>query len=133
MPSVSASLGECRCTGAPSQRIWPSLGAHRPDTVLIRTDLPAPLSPASAVTLPAGTVKSTVLRAWTAPNALLSPRSSSSSVSSSMSVPPESCRRPNTDSDVRPPATGDGGSDRRYSYGFDNTQRGSCDPAMATG
>src|ERR1700730_6916986 len=48
------------------------------------TDLPAPLSPVSAVTLPAGTVRFTPLSARTAPNTLLTPRNSSSGASSAM-------------------------------------------------
>ena len=56
--------------------------------VLIVTDFPAPLSPASAVTLPAGTVKSTPSRALTAPNTLLTPRNSRSGAPSVMLAPP---------------------------------------------
>src|SRR6266702_6003883 len=41
-------------------------------------DLPAPLSPTSAVTSPAGAVKSTSCRTWTAPKLLLSPEICSS-------------------------------------------------------
>src|SRR6516165_4352031 len=132
MPSASASLGECRCTGVPSHMIWPPLGAQRPETVLIRTDLPAPLSPASAVTLPAGTAKSTPLRAWTAPNALLSPRNSSSGVSSSICDPPNPADGP-TPTPMTDPPPRRRGVGPEYSYGIDNTQRGSFDPAMATG
>src|SRR5450759_1817760 len=45
---------------------------------LVRTDLPAPLSPQRAVTCPAGRSRSTPYRAWTAPKCLLMPRSLSS-------------------------------------------------------
>ena len=55
--------------------------------VLIVTDLPAPLSPTRAVTIPAGTVKSTLVSAWTAPNDLLTPRSSKSGTPSVMCTP----------------------------------------------
>src|SRR5215212_2240855 len=48
-----------------------------PAMVLIRVDLPAPLSPTSAVTLPGRAAKSTSVSAWTAPKRLLTPRSSS--------------------------------------------------------
>src|SRR5258708_18363740 len=41
---------------------------------LVSTDLPAPLSPQSAVTCPAGTSRSTLVRAWTAPKCLSRPR-----------------------------------------------------------
>src|SRR5438046_3409641 len=46
-----------------------------PATHLIRTDLPAPLSPASAVTCPAGISRSTDVRACTGPNRFVTPRS----------------------------------------------------------
>ena len=59
MPRASASLGPWRWTALPSQTISPPSGAHRPDTVLISDDFPAPLSPTSAVTLPAGIFRST--------------------------------------------------------------------------
>ena len=49
-----------------------------PEMVLIVTDLPAPLSPTSAVTCPEGTEKSMPVRARTAPKLLLTFRSSSS-------------------------------------------------------
>jgi hypothetical protein len=45
---------------------------------LIVTDLPAPLSPASAVTLPGGTSKLIRVNACTGPNRLVTPRSSNS-------------------------------------------------------
>ena len=58
----------------------PSSGSHSPETVLISEDLPAPLSPTNAVTLPACTVRSTLLRARTGPKDLVTPRSSSRGV-----------------------------------------------------
>src|SRR6266508_5873025 len=51
-----------------------------PEMVLMRVDLPAPLSPTSAVTWPAWAAKSTALSACTAPKRLLTPRSSRSGV-----------------------------------------------------
>ena len=48
---------------------------------LISVDLPAPLSPTSAITSPARTSKSTSLSAWTEPNDFVIPRSSSVGVS----------------------------------------------------
>src|SRR6478672_9690244 len=48
---------------------------------LIRVDLPAPLSPTSAITSPARTSKSTSLSASTEPNVLVMPRSSRSGCS----------------------------------------------------
>src|SRR5713101_1047601 len=65
-------------TGRPSQENCPWSGALIPAMVLIRTDFPAPLSPARAVTWPAGTSRSTLTSAWTAPKLLLMPRKPSS-------------------------------------------------------
>src|SRR3954453_11809461 len=48
-----------------------------PATHLISVDLPAPLSPTSAITCPASAWKLTPLRAWTAPKRLSTPFSSS--------------------------------------------------------
>ena len=48
---------------------------------LISVDLPAPLSPTSAMTSPAATWKSTSKSAWTAPKLLETPRSSRTGVS----------------------------------------------------
>src|SRR5438105_4405599 len=45
-----------------------------PATHLVRTVLPAPLSPQRAVTWPDGRSRSTWYRAWTAPKCLSSPR-----------------------------------------------------------
>src|ERR1700694_4122357 len=42
---------------------------------LVRTDLPAPLSPQSAVTCPAGRSRSTLYSAWTGPKCFSTPRS----------------------------------------------------------
>src|SRR5919198_1752051 len=47
-----------------------------PATDLLSVDLPAPLSPTSAITSPSRTSKSTSVNAWTDPNDLEIPRSS---------------------------------------------------------
>src|SRR6185437_9114359 len=75
MPRRSASLGLWMTTVRPCHRMWSASGAHRPATVLINDDFPAPLSPTSAVTCPAGTSRSTPSRARTAPKLLDTPRS----------------------------------------------------------
>src|SRR5450756_671536 len=62
---------------------------------LVRTDLPAPLSPHSAVTCPAGRSRSTPDSAWTAPKCLLIPRNLSNG-----SAPPAAFAI------VRPPGAG---------------------------
>ena len=51
-----------------------------PATHLIRVDLPAPLSPTSAITSPGRTSKSTSLSAWTEPKLFEIPWSSRSGV-----------------------------------------------------
>src|SRR5580700_6126732 len=81
----------------------PCVGVQSPEIVLMVTDLPAPLSPASAVILPGGTVRFTPLRACTAPKILLTPRNSSSGGPSAMSVPPVVLRR-SVSTRGRPPA-----------------------------
>src|SRR5436305_9155259 len=53
---------------------------------LIRVDLPAPLSPTSAITSPAVAVKSTSVRACTEPNDFVIPRTSSSGLSFTVAV-----------------------------------------------
>src|ERR671919_301528 len=89
MPSAVADWGLLTCTGCPSNRYSPSSIWLMPAIVLIRVDLPAPLSPTSAVTLPAWAAKSTSVRAWTAPKRLLTPRSSSRGVPSAATLPPQ--------------------------------------------
>ncbi len=66
-------------TGWPSQRICPASGCQMPEMVLIRVDLPAPLSPMRAVTWPAGTSRSTPDSASTAPKRLTTRESDRSS------------------------------------------------------
>src|SRR5215207_10030314 len=55
---------------------------------LISVDLPAPLSPTSAMTSPLDTWKSTSNSAWTAPNLFETPCSSRTGVSVTISAPP---------------------------------------------
>src|SRR4051812_33136970 len=76
MPSLAASLGPAIFTGLPSKKICPSSIGWMPATDLISVDLPAPLSPTSAITSPLRTSKSTSLSAWTEPNRFVTPRSS---------------------------------------------------------
>src|SRR2546421_10822957 len=59
---------------------------------LTSVDLPAPLSPTSAVTSPACAVKSTSRRTCTGPKLLLMPRSSSRGAALAVTVPPSSPR-----------------------------------------
>src|SRR5512139_3922671 len=77
MPRCAASRGLCTLTELPSHRISPWSMGWIPPTHLTRVDLPAPLSPTSAVTSPARTVIATSRSTWTGPKLLLIPRSSS--------------------------------------------------------
>src|SRR5437667_10394721 len=62
-------------TSFPSKRISPLSGLWMPATHLIKVDLPAPLSPTSAMTSPSRTSKSTSASACTDPNDFEMPRS----------------------------------------------------------
>src|SRR5438876_1237691 len=68
-------------TSFPSKRISPLSGLWMPATHLIKVDLPAPLSPTSAMTSPSRTSKSTSASACTDPNDFEMPRSSRIGVS----------------------------------------------------
>src|SRR3954451_23972501 len=81
MPRAEPSDGSAMVTSWPSQTIEPLSIGLMPAMHLIRVDLPAPLSPTSAVTSPARTVKSTPLSASTAPKCLRTPCSWSSGTS----------------------------------------------------
>src|SRR6476660_8083843 len=76
MPRAATSLGPCTVTGLPSNRYVPLSIGWMPAMALTRVDLPAPLSPTSAVTSPGYTWKSTSCRTCTTPKLLLTPRSS---------------------------------------------------------
>src|SRR5215203_5205790 len=88
MPRRAASFGPWICTGWPSKRISPLSNGWIPAMHLISVDLPAPLSPTSAMTSPLDTWKSTSNSAWTAPNLFETPCSSRTGVSVTISAPP---------------------------------------------
>ena len=73
----SASAGDEMCVGSPSKRTSPASNGKIPAMHLIIVDLPAPLSPTSAVTSPARATRSTPRSACTAPKFLRPPRTSS--------------------------------------------------------
>src|SRR5919107_3270909 len=75
MPRALASFGLCTVTGLPSKRYSPESNSWLPAIPLIRVDLPAPLSPTSAVTWPRYASKSTSCRTCTAPKLLFTARS----------------------------------------------------------
>ena len=52
MPAWLASRGELNSTSLPSIMILPEVGLCTPERILIKVDLPAPLSPSSAWTSP---------------------------------------------------------------------------------
>src|SRR3990172_7767701 len=66
-PASSASRGEPKRTVLPSTARVPPSGSNTPDRILIRVDLPAPLSPSRQTTSPALTASETSSRATTAP------------------------------------------------------------------
>src|SRR5919112_3015240 len=80
MPWSSDSRGEPKCTSAPSTLRVPSVCGCSPEMILMRVDLPAPLSPSTQVTSPALTVRLTPSRARMAPYALPTPSISTSGV-----------------------------------------------------
>src|ERR1019366_3020405 len=63
MPRLVASLGPCRWIGVPFHSSSPAVGSQIPEMVLMRVDLPAPLSPTRAVTWPSGISRSRSARA----------------------------------------------------------------------
>src|SRR5919106_2133577 len=78
MPWALASAGLLKPTVRPSNQMRPLLGSSEPETILIKVDLPAPLSPSSASTSPARTSKLTSSSAVTGPKCLDRPSSRSS-------------------------------------------------------
>src|SRR3954467_5007525 len=74
MPRSAASLGPRMWASCPLNRTAPGWCGWVPAMPLTRVDLPAPLSPTSAVTSPGYTSKSTSCRTWTGPKLLLSRR-----------------------------------------------------------
>src|SRR2546430_779895 len=73
-------------TVSPSIRISPASMGWMPATHLISVDLPAPLSPTSAITSPLRTSRSTSVSACTEPNDFETPRSSRKDVWLTMRV-----------------------------------------------
>src|SRR2546421_8255580 len=78
MPAARASRGPPKCTSLPSMRNSPSSCGWTPERILMRVDLPAPLSPSTHVTSPARTSIEMSLSAMTLPKYLLTWRTSSS-------------------------------------------------------
>src|SRR6478736_4775618 len=76
MPSSFAAAGSAMCAGRPWNRTSPASNGKMPATHLMSVDLPAPLSPTSAVTSPGSATRSTPRRACTAPKFLWPPRTS---------------------------------------------------------
>src|ERR1044071_5573818 len=76
-------------TCSPAKTIWPSSIGWMPAMHLISVDLPAPLSPTSAMTSPGATWKSTWYRACTAPKLFDTPRNSRIGLSLTSTPPKE--------------------------------------------
>src|SRR5918999_5521937 len=102
MPRRAASLGPWMFTSWPSKRISPLSNGWMPAMHLISVDLPAPLSPTSAMTSPWDTWKSTSNSAWTAPKLLETPTSSRTGVSVTFVSPPSPTADPGAPRAGRP-------------------------------
>src|SRR5579884_2874455 len=87
MPNCVASCGLVMCARLPSTKISPLSGMFTPAMVLIRVDLPAPLSPTRPTTSPEYTSKSTPRSACTAPKDLVMPRSWRAGTARGLAVP----------------------------------------------
>ena len=70
IPASPASFGEPNTVGRPPTYMVPESFWCTPDRILIRVDLPAPLSPSTHVTRPWVTSMDTPSRATTLPNVL---------------------------------------------------------------
>src|ERR671917_1984498 len=102
MPSRAASFGPWMFTVSPSKTISPSSNGWMPAMHLISVDLPAPLSPTSAMTSPWDTWKSTSNSAWTAPKLLETPTSSRTGVSVTFVSPHSPAAEPGASRTGRP-------------------------------
>ena len=67
MPDCLGDTGEANVVSSPFSFMTPSVCSCRPATILMRVDLPAPLSPRTQVTSPLRTVMLTPRSAWTLP------------------------------------------------------------------
>src|ERR1700722_13051668 len=68
IPQSRACWGLSNLISLPAYRKLPPSAWWTPEMILIRVDLPAPLSPARARTSPGCRVRETSFRAWTPPN-----------------------------------------------------------------
>ena len=82
MPASMASRGLSKATGWPPIKICPLVGLWTPAMVLMKVDLPAPLSPSRQWHSPACTATETPARAMTAPKCFSMSCSSISEASS---------------------------------------------------
>ena len=73
MPRSLASLGDLMLTLFPSRKKDPASAEYAPAKTFIKVDLPAPLSPTSAITSPRATSKSASRRACSPPKLLSIP------------------------------------------------------------
>src|SRR5919201_6664815 len=103
MPWSSASRGEPKLASLPSIFMVPEVCGCSPEMILMRVDLPAPLSPSTQVTSPACTVRLMSSSAtigpndlpmpsiWTSGSPLCSARSACSRIVSVIGSPPRRC------------------------------------------
>ena len=85
-PMANAAWAEAMVTSMPPRRICPASGWWTPEIIRASVDFPAALSPTSATTSPARTVRSTSTSASTPPKCLLTERSLRSGGRASMPV-----------------------------------------------
>src|SRR6202140_5602480 len=103
MAAARASLGPANRTFLPSIRNSPSSCGWTPDRILIKVDLPAPLSPSTHVTSPARTSIEMSLSAMTLPKYLLTWRTSSRGIPVAlMSASSQGARGTPSDEGVHP-------------------------------
>src|SRR6478609_2043770 len=88
MPRPDASCGDASVTGTSSNRTSPESYCCAPESPLISVDLPAPLSPTSALTMPAWILRFTPLSTSTGPKLLRTSRNSMRTVMSPFSLSP---------------------------------------------
>src|SRR5664279_2078401 len=82
IPAACAAAGPEKLTGTPSSSTVPLSGWCTPARIFTNVDFPAPFSPSSACAVPASSRIEPSASAWTAPNALVTCRSSTTGTAS---------------------------------------------------
>ena len=74
MPNWRAASGDWRAARVPFTVTWPPWSVWTPDRILMSVDLPAPLAPSSATTLPGAMSRETEASTVLPPKAMLTSR-----------------------------------------------------------